>query len=112
MPTARGSAVLCDMIDLTGESGRDLIAVVIDVMRDGEITPAERRLVDVAAAEHRAHLESLPGPAADLDIAIAGAGALLGAGAVTDYAYRRVREAYEDRRDRMRSVAEPVASVA
>jgi len=104
--------VLCDLIDLTGESGRDLIEVVIEVIRDGEITPAERRLVDAAAAEHRQHLAALPGPASDLDAAIGAAGALLGAGAATDYAFRRTREAYEDRRTRIRGGPNREASVA
>ena len=96
MPTPRGSVVLCDLVDLHGDSLRCLIRAADDVTSDGFTTPDERQLLRNLAELVMETYAPIPCGAAQQDNAFRVIGAAAGAARVTPYVERVVREAAAD----------------
>lgn len=96
MPTPRGSALLCDHLDLHGAALASLLRVAEAVTSDGFVTPDESRLLEAHYRHARQTYAPLPGTAARLDDALRLIGAAAGAGSVTPWVRRIANEAAND----------------
>jgi hypothetical protein len=99
MPAERGSTVLCDLVELHGESLVNLIEIVESVTGDGLVEPDESRLLKSVMVLTAQTYEPLPARAAQNDDAWRLVGAASGAGRVTKHVFAVAREAAADLRD-------------
>ena len=96
VPAARGTERLADLVDHAVETGERYRETVDLVVADGEVTRSEMRLLSAAAHELNQALAALPGPTAQVDIVMVLIGSMAGAGAITPWVVRKVREAWDD----------------
>jgi len=96
MPAERGTAVLCDLIDLHGEALVSLIEIAEAVTSDGLVTPDECRLLEAHYRLARQSFGPLPTRAASTDDAMRLIGAAAGAGMVSPWVERIAKEAAAD----------------
>lgn len=96
MPTERGSMVLCDLIDLHGDSRVNLIEVIEVVTGDGIVRPDETRLLKAVIVLSEQTYRALPPRAAQNDDVIRLIGAAACAGRVTKHVLAVAREAAAD----------------
>lgn len=96
MPAERGSTVLCDLVELHGESLVNLIEIVEAVTGDGMVCPDETKLLKVVFSSARQTFAELPPRASQADDAFRVIGAVAGAGRMTKHAFAACREAAAD----------------
>jgi hypothetical protein len=94
--TETGSAVLCELVDLLGETVAALDRLVAEVFADDQVDAEERRVVLAAVAELRQGYAPLPGATSGLHGVLRLIKCLAHTGAVTPWVERMVREEAAD----------------
>lgn len=96
MPTERGSAIFCEMVEQHGATLIDLRAAVEQVTSDGLVDPCEDKMLNNLFLLIFETFDPIPGRASQADDAFRVIGAVAGSGRMTKHAFAACREAAAD----------------